>query len=239
MQIGAPLIGAAGEFLGIAEGSIDPCGLRLSPSSWYVEWRCFRIYYGRDRSDGLITDQETALVNALRGAMIWASMPGEALYFHGATLVYRDQAILLVGRPNAGKSTIGREGRADSVLCDEISILQRRPDGWWALPSPFWGSQGGTRMAEPARLGAIAVLGQDSERNRWEPLHGRHVLPSLMPHLACQASAHFEDPRLLGTVGELANGLPVFSFEWHRASHPSRRMPMDPIVRGSADGVES
>ncbi len=215
------------EFPG-TETAREPVATRLSPSCWYAQWCYYRMMFADDRSAGLLSDRETALGHAIRGAAVFGTMPHEALYFHAATLVYDGEAILIAGSPNAGKSTISREGRPDRVLCNEISIVERRPDGWWALPSPFWGSTDRAEYTPPAPLKAVAVLGRDDERNRWRRLGGGAALSALTPHVGCQAAAQFSDPDLLRALAELTRDLPTYDFRWHRPSHPMAESPWNP-----------
>ena len=201
-------------------GGIEPVALRLSPTSWWVDWCYYRMAFSSTRSDGIFSDWGPGLEHALRGAAVFGSMPSNALFFHAATLVYDDGALLLAGSPNAGKSTIAREGAAERVLSNEISILTQRDGQWWALPSPFWGTGDVAVRREPAPLRALVVLGQSPISNHWERLPGALAAAALLPHAGAQAREHANAPDVLAMIGRLASDLPTFSLAWHRGSHP-------------------
>ena len=202
------------------DGGLEPVALRLSPTSWWVDWCYYRMAFHPSRSDGVFSDWGPGLEHALRGAAIFGTMPNDALFFHAATLVYDDGALLIAGSPNAGKSTIAREGRPGRVLSNEISIVAERDGEWWALPSPFWGSGDLAARTEAAPLKGLVVLDQSGDSNRWEPLRGATAAAALFPHSGAQAREHANATDVLGAIGRLAGDLPTFSLAWHRESHP-------------------
>jgi hypothetical protein len=152
----------------------------------------------------------------------------ETLFFHAATLVYRAEAFLVAGSPNAGKSTISLEGQAERVLSNEISILARRDGRWWALPSPFWGTGDVATRVEPAPLAAVIELSQAGDRNQWTALSGAHAAASLLPHAGSQSREQANDPALLSAIADLTGGVPTYSLAWHRSSHPLVGSPWKP-----------
>ena len=202
------------------QGAAEPVGLRLSPTAWWVDWCYYRMNFTTTRSDGVFSDWGPGLEHALRGAAVFGSMPADALFFHAATLVFDGRALLFAGSPNAGKSTIAREGGADQVLSNEISIITRRDGDWWALPSPFWGTGDTALRTEPARLCAAVVLTQAEHSNRWAALPGMSAAAALLPHAGVQAREHANGADVIGAIAELTGDLPTYSLAWHRGSYP-------------------
>ncbi len=187
-------------------------------SGIYAEWPFYRGYFDENVARASVTSLPVGLDHAIRAAAIFATLPTRALWFHGATLRCGDRAVLLVGPSGAGKSTISREGHADVVLCDEISVLSRDDAGWWAHPSPFWGTLGyATRASGPARLDAVAVLSHGGpDGNRWTPIRGAAALAALMPHVGAQAPQQLAHPLLLPALTALLRDLPLYSLAWTR-----------------------
>lgn len=209
-------------------GGEAPVGVQLSGDAWWVEWCYYRASFSRTESHGLFTARHPGVEHLLRGAAVFASMP-DALFFHAATVVYGGRAWLFAGLPNAGKSTLSAEGRADDVISNEISIVAQDEDGvWWALPSPFWGTGDAAQRAAPAPLEALVVLTQSTDGNRWTPLPGARGLAALMPHVGCQCSAQLSDPTLLQRMADLTGAVPVSSLAWFRPSHPLEGSPWKP-----------
>jgi hypothetical protein len=147
-------------------------------------------------------------------------MPSDALFFHAAPLIYDGGAMLVAGAPNAGKSTIAREGGATQVLSNEISILTRRDGEWWALPSPFWGSGDVAMRNQPTPVRGLVVLDQSVDANIWRPLEGASAAAALLPHAGTQSREHANGSDILEAIAELTGELPTFSLAWHRGSHP-------------------
>lgn len=205
-----------------------PQPISLGHGHQYVEWQFYRGCFGPDGAYGVFTARQAGLQHVLRATTVLACQPARALFFHAATLVYDGVALLVAGHPNAGKSTISREGGADWVLSNEISIIERRADGWWALPSPFWGTGDIAHRTQAARLGGIAVLSQSPDRNRWAPLVGARALAALVPHGGHQLAADFRQTRVLEPLTALVTSLPVYSFAWYRPSHPLEHAPWKP-----------
>jgi len=208
-----------------AAGERGPVAQRVTRRTWFSQWCYYRGAFGVDQADVEISDRDTAIEHALRAAVVFASMPADALFFHAATLVYDGEAVLLPGHPNAGKSTIAREGHPDRVISNEISICVERDGRWWALPSPFWGSGDLAQWAEPAPLRGVAVLTQAKVANAWAPLRGAAAVAALMPHVGAQAAAHLAAPEVLQRVADFTGALRVASLAWHRASHPLEGSP--------------
>ena len=212
----------------------EPVATRIA-DGWRAAW-CYsdvRARVGARQSTGRFSDRWSGLEHALRSALIFSTMPGEALYFHAATLVFDGHAFLLAGSPNAGKSTISREGGAERVVCNELSILARRADGWWALPSPFWGTTDVARYEAPAPLKALTVLTQAPEETVWERLEGAAATQALAPHLGVQAREHWTDPALLGALAQLTRELPTYTLAWKRGTHPMAASPWPELAHGS------
>lgn len=201
-------------------GAEEPIATRRSVDSWWVDWCYYRMHFSRTRSYGHLTDWGPGLEHALRGAAVFGSMPHDALFFHAATLVFDGEALLLAGSPNAGKSTIAREGAADRVLSNEISIVARHDGRWWALPSPFWGTGDLAQRTEPAPLRGVVVLSQAPAENEWRPLTGMHATAAVLPHAGIQARAHANEAEVVGAIADLTSEAPTFSLAWHRGSHP-------------------
>lgn len=210
-----------------ATGGHEPVSLKLSDTAWWVDWCYYRMGFSSTRSDGTFSDWGPGLEHALRGAAIFPSMP-ETLFFHAATLVYSGRAFLIAGSPNAGKSTIAREGLADRVLSNEISILAQRDGEWWALPSPFWGTGDVAPRVAPAPLAGLVVLSQAKEANEWTPLAGARGAAALLPHAGSQSRGQANDPALLSALAKLSGALPTYSLAWHRTSHPLEGSPWKP-----------
>ncbi len=200
-------------------GGNAPIGVRLSPTAWWADWCYYRASFSQTESHGLFSARHPAVEHLLRGAAVFAGMPHD-LYFHAATLVYEGKAWLFAGLPNAGKSTLSREGQAEVVISNEISILSEVDGTWMALPSPFWGTGDTAQRAEPAPVAGLVVLTQSTDGNRWTPLPGVQAVAALMPHLGCQASAQLQDPALLQRLAALTGALPTWSLAWYRPSHP-------------------
>lgn len=203
-------------------------GCRLDETTHYMEWCFFRMLFARDRSRGFVTDRFGGMEHAIRCATIYPTMPGEALYFHAATLVYDGRAFLIAGHPGAGKSTISREGRPDSVLSNEISILTLRDGKFWAIQSPFWGTGDVAQRGTPAPVAAICILSQAREVTSWRPIQGAAALAHLMPHVGSQSRLQYEDPRLLSGIAHLLQDVPAFLLDWYRPEHPLSNSPWKP-----------
>lgn len=198
----------------------EPIAERRADGAWHAEWAYYHGDFGPSRADAVLARRHPSLEHALRGAAVFAAMPDE-LYVHAATLVYGERAWLFAGHPNAGKSTIAREGAADRVISNEISILGQRSDGTWeARPSPFWGTGDAAHWSAPAPLAGIVVLSQSEDGNRWRAVDGARAVQALLPHLACQAAAQLSEPALLSRIAGLTGALPTRTLAWYRPSHP-------------------
>ena len=215
-----PLIPEPGTFRSDA-----PLARHVSGNTWFAEWQFYRAMFHPAWCHGTFTTRLPGLEHLVRGAVAWSTFYDLGLLFHGATLVYGGQAILFAGHPGAGKSTISREGQAERVICNEISILQRRSDGWYALASPFWGTGDQPHWRAEARLSTIAVLTHGTERNEWQPLHGVHAIAALAPHVGVQAQAQSALPEFLTSLRTLTSEVPTYSCAWYRPEHPLQGGP--------------
>lgn len=210
----------------------EPVAVR-SASAWRVAWCYSDVRVRSARAVGRFADRWSGLEHALRAALIFSTMPTDALYFHAATLVYGGRAFLIAGSPNAGKSTIAREGHAERVLCNELSIVARRDDGWWALPSPFWGTTDVAEYGAPAPLAGVAVLRQARHVTTWLALEGAEATQALAPHLGVQAREQWHDPALLAALSRLSSERPTYLLDWKRGTHPMVTSPWPELAHGS------
>ena len=204
----------------------QPRAVRVAEDDWFVERWALRGSFGPSGSRGTYAvDRERSIENMARTAAAFALMPTYGLMFHAATLVFGEQAILFVGHSGAGKSTLAREGGADRVLTNELSIVARRGAGWWAYPSPFWGHGDVGVYAEGAPLVGVAVLSHGATENVWQQVTGTAALTAVMPHLGLMAAGHLSDSRILRAVLGLTSALPVYTFAWHRPCDPLEGSP--------------
>lgn len=203
-----------------------PLARHLSGNTWFAEWQFYRAVFHPQWCHGTFSTRRPGLEHLVRGAVAWSTFYEHGLLFHGATLVYGEQAILFAGHPGAGKSTISREGGADRVICNEISILQRRADGWYSLPSPFWGHGDEPHWRGEARLSAIAVLTHGTNTTVWQRLHGVHAMAALAPHVGVQAQAQSAVPEFLTSLHTLTSDVPTYSCAWFRPEHPLLNGPL-------------
>jgi hypothetical protein len=209
-------------------GAHAPVATLNEDGRWHAEWCYYRYTHDARGAYCEFADREAGLEHALRAAAVFGLMPQSALFFHAATLVHDGEAILFAGSPNAGKSTIAREGGADAVLSNEISILTRRSGRWWAVPSPYWGTGDTAHHAGQAYpLRALAVLEQAAVATSWDRLDGAHALAALGPHVGVQASAQWNHG-LLSALQDLTMDLPVYRMAWRRGSSPFMELPWKP-----------
>ena len=210
------------------DGARAPIAARNAYGHWEASW-CYYQFAQRDEGAHCrFADRDAGLEHALRAVAVFAMMPSIALFFHAATLVRDGEAVLFAGHPNAGKSTIAREGGADAVLSNEISILTKRDGAWWAVPSPFWGTGDPAEHAHRAvPLRAIAVLEQAVERTCWTPLAGAHAMAALAPHVGVQARAQW-NADLLSSLEDLTMQIPVHRMAWRRGTDPFAEVPWKP-----------
>jgi hypothetical protein len=220
-----PLIPEPGTFRSDA-----PLARHLSGNTWFAEWQFYRAMFQPGRCHGTFTTRLPGLEHIVRGAVAWSTFFDLGLLFHGATLVYGGQAILFAGHPGAGKSTISHEGQAERVICNEISILQKRSDGWYALASPFWGTGDQPHWRAEARLSTIAVLTHGTGRTVWQPLNGVHAIAALAPHVGVQAQAQSAAPEFLNSLRTLTSEVPTYSCAWYRPEHPLQGGPVSVAV---------
>lgn len=208
-----------------------PWATQLTSGSWTANWQYYRAEFAPSACSGTFAARVPGFEHLVRAAVAWSTLFDRGLLFHGATLVYGDQAILFAGHPGAGKSTISREGQADRVICNEISILQRRPDGWYALPSPFWGTGDRPHWRAEARLTGIAVLTHGVDQTVWQRLHGVHAIAALAPHVGVQAQAQCAMPGFLSSLRTLTFEVPTYNCAWYRPEHPLQGGPFEVLRR--------
>lgn len=207
----------------LGEHCISPRAIPVAGAT-YVEWPYYRAVFSEDRANILLSSEPVGLDHAIRGAVVFATMPHRALYFHGASLVFEDQCFLFVGVSGAGKSTISLEGHADRVLCDEISIIEPTAP-YTVLPSPFWGTLGYAHRREPAPLVAIALLSHGANTTQWTPVRGVTRVASLLPHVGAQSASQLADPALLAALTQLTADIPVYNVQWVRGEHALNGSP--------------
>lgn len=207
-------------------GATEPVATRTA-DGWRVRWCWYDLTLSGEHARCRFVDREAGLEHALRACAVFTTMPARGLYVHAATLVVDGEAVLFAGHPNAGKSTISREGGADAVLSNEISILAERDGRWFALPSPFWGTGDTARRSAAAPLAAVAVLRHARDATSWEPLSGADAVRQLSPHIGVQARAQW-DSGLLQAVSALTMAVPCFDVAWLRGSDPFLDRPWKP-----------
>jgi hypothetical protein len=81
----------------------------------------------------------------------------DACLVHSAGVVRDGRGFLFVGPSEAGKSTVADLSGADTVLNDEMNIVEFRPEGPWLVGTPFNGHYRAKR-AGAAPLAAILLL---------------------------------------------------------------------------------
>jgi hypothetical protein len=213
-----------------ADGRIAhaPEATRLSNGTWLANWQYYRAEFAPASCSGTFAARVPGFEHLIRAAVAWSTLFDRGILFHGATLVYGDQAILFAGHPGAGKSTISREGQADRVICNEISILQRRTDGWYALASPFWGTGDQPHWRSEARLAGIT---HGVEHTAWQRLDGVHAIAALAPHVGIQARAQSAMPEFLTSLRTLTTEVPTHTCAWYRPEHPLQGGPFEVLRR--------
>lgn len=204
-------------------GASEPVATR-ERNGWTVQWGYYDLRIDGRRAHCRFVDREAGLEHALRAAAVFTSMPAHGLYAHAATLVVDGEAVLFAGHPNAGKSTISREGGADSVLSNEISIVEKRDGAWWALPSPFWGTGDTACPGTPVPLAAVATLRHGDTHTTWSRVSGASAVQALSPHIGVQAREQW-DTELLLAVRALTIDVPCFDVAWKRGTDPFAQRP--------------
>jgi hypothetical protein len=106
---------------------------------------------------------------------------GGGLLFHGAALVYREQALLFFGPSGSGKTTVARLSQQRAVvLNDDLVLLLPHAQGWMAYATPFWNpSQVTPSPPRAAPLVALLRLVQ-APAVAIEPMSEGHTLAELM-----------------------------------------------------------
>lgn len=81
-----------------------------------------------------------ALENFLRSTVAWLAIDGGGFFLHGASIVRGGRCYLFYGPSGAGKSTLAAMSLEGEVISDDLTLLQRRPDGLVAAGGPFRGT---------------------------------------------------------------------------------------------------
>ncbi len=134
---------------------------------------------------------------------------------HAATVVRGERAYVFTGRSGAGKSTVAALSPPGSVLTDEISLLRRRPAGWKAYGTPFWGEYRAAGSDREAGLSGIYVLVQANE-DRVERISARDGLRALLSTVLFFSSSRQKTEELLSLLVGFVESVPLYRLYFRR-----------------------
>lgn len=152
---------------------------------------------------------EYALDSLLRILLTQLLLPRHGFLLHAATILRNERAHIFVGPSGAGKSTVASLSPAGSVLTDEISLLRRDANNWFAYGTPFWGefrADGANRRAPLAGIFAMA----QSDVNRVERLPAKDAVRVLLPNVLFFSADMRENSELLTLMAKAVEQLPVY-----------------------------
>jgi hypothetical protein len=116
---------------------------------------------------------------------------------------------IFVGPSGAGKSTVAALSPAGSVLTDEISLVRRDGENWFAHGTPFWGEFRADGANQRVPLAGIFSLAQASV-NRVERLSAKQALCVLLPNVLFFSTASRENSDLLALLAGAAEQVPFY-----------------------------
>ncbi len=113
---------------------------------------------------GVVAGNVYSLDSLLRVLFSVALLEVEGLLLHASAVVARDgRAHVFFGKSGAGKSTAVRLSQPRLSLSDELVIVRRCRDGYYAYGTPFWGNLESHGENRRAPLGRLLCLKQDTE----------------------------------------------------------------------------
>ncbi len=118
----------------------------------------------RVRSDALTREIEYFL----RVALALFAYHAGGLLVHCAALKAGAGIYLFIGQSGSGKSTVvslSRASRRATALGDDLILLRREAQGWWAYGTPFWNLETGDHdgQLDNGSIRAIYKLAQDPD----------------------------------------------------------------------------
>jgi hypothetical protein len=146
---------------------------------------------------------EYALDSLLRILLTQLLLPQRGFLLHAATITRGGRGYVFVGRSGAGKSTVASLSPAGSVLTDEISLLRRDGNNWFAYGTPFWGEfrADGANLRVPLE-GVFSLVQADV--HRVEPLSPKQAVRALLPNVLFFSAASRENSDLLALLAQAA-----------------------------------
>jgi hypothetical protein len=158
---------------------------------------------------------EYALDSLLRILLTQLLLPHNGLLSHAATILHDGCAYVFMGRSGAGKSTVASLSPPGNVLTDEISLLRRDAENWFAYGTPFWGEFRADGANRRAPLAAIFSLEQ-SDVNRVERVHAKDAARMLLPNVLFFSAASRENSQLLTLIAQAAEQVPFYRLFFRR-----------------------
>lgn len=112
---------------------------------------------GHGRAEAVVNDNLYCFDSFLRIIYSILLADGDGLLLHSAAVASSDQAVLLVGVSEAGKTTLCSLG-FPTVLSDELVAVRRSGSDFVAYSTPFWGEFVAGRVLERRPVGGIYLL---------------------------------------------------------------------------------
>lgn len=145
---------------------------------------------------------------ALRVAVALLAFRSGGLLVHGAGIARGDRGYLFLGPSGTGKTTVSRMSVSDTVLNDDLNVLQPVAQGWHMWGTPFWNPSQVRPSASSCALHRIVRLVQDRT-------------PSTEPMSAALATA-----ALVSSVPVLASADPLASAVFDRCARVASEVPV-------------
>jgi hypothetical protein len=135
------------------------------------------------------------------------------LLFHSAGIVHQGMAYLFFGHSGSGKTTVSQLSSNDVVLNDDLLLLLKKGEGWYAFGTPFWNPTQTSPTATSAPIKKMLRLVQDTEVSL-NPLPAGKAIAELISNVPVLPLDPDRSASLLLQLQQIRKVIPVYELHF-------------------------